>query len=133
MTDVYITTERVAYDDNGIKVPVPECADTHKIVEGLIARAEEAEAELEKLLCSAEINSQIIANIVDTKPGNSIETQMIAAIKELGELEQKYEQLEKDALLLAVYIDDTDAGEPIWSTAQWEALERILALKDKDL
>jgi hypothetical protein len=48
-------------------------------------------------------------------------------------LEKEYLVLEKDALILAVYIEDKDAGEPVWSTAQWEALERILALKEQQL
>jgi hypothetical protein len=53
----------------------------------------ELEEYQEKLLCENEIHEQCIANIIDTKPGGSIEGQMIAATQMCGRAEQREEKL----------------------------------------
>lgn len=65
-------------------------------IEALEAEVTELKAYQEKLLCENEIHEQCIANIIDTKPGGSIEGQMIAATQACVRAEQRNEELEAE-------------------------------------
>jgi len=102
--------------------------------DALKKQVEELEEYQEKLLCENEIHVQCIANIIDTKPGGSIEGQMIAATQMCVRAEQREEELmkkltalKKDARLLARYATfdyDTDGDIPDYEFAN--AARRII-------
>jgi hypothetical protein len=98
---------------------------------------EELKAYQEKLLCENEIHEQCIANIIDTKPGGSIEGQMIAATQACVRAEQRNEELEAELAALKkdvgflcsriCYSSDFRTPQDVY-----EAAQRILDATNED-